>query len=146
MSLWLPGFWQKVKSLFWGYSQPKGGLWSFRDHLFFFFWPRCAAYGILVPRPGIEPRPSAVRARSPNHWTAREFPRPSLLSSSHLLPQQSQHWGPQFLPWHIPLLPRPVLSQQDSSWTIVFKLFSSHISYSNFESWSTLMFKLLQRL
>ena len=31
-------------------------------------------YGILVPQPGIEPRPSAVRVRSPNHWTAREYP------------------------------------------------------------------------
>ena len=40
----------------------------------FFFWPRPAACGILVPQPGIEPRPSAVKARSPNRWTAREFP------------------------------------------------------------------------
>ena len=32
------------------------------------------AYGMLVPQPGIEPRPSAVRAQSPNHRTAREFP------------------------------------------------------------------------
>ena len=29
---------------------------------------------ILVPGPGIEPAPSAVKAQSPNHWTAREFP------------------------------------------------------------------------
>ena len=29
---------------------------------------------ILVPRPGIEPVPPAVEARSPNHWTAREVP------------------------------------------------------------------------
>ena len=40
---------------------------------FFFFWPRCC--GILVPQLGIEPRPSAVRVQSPNHWTAREFPK-----------------------------------------------------------------------
>ena len=32
------------------------------------------ACGILVPRPGIEPRATAVKARSPNHWTAREVP------------------------------------------------------------------------
>ena len=32
------------------------------------------ACGILVSRPGIEPGPPAVRAQSPNHWTAREFP------------------------------------------------------------------------
>ena len=29
---------------------------------------------ILFPRPGIEPGPSAMEARSLNHWTAREFP------------------------------------------------------------------------
>ena len=28
--------------------------------------------GILVPRPGIEPRPLAVRVQNPNHWTTRE--------------------------------------------------------------------------
>ena len=32
------------------------------------------ACGILVPRPGVEPKTSAVKAPSPNHWTAREFP------------------------------------------------------------------------
>ena len=38
-----------------------------------FSWPSCIACGILVPGPGIEPMPSAVKAWSPNHWTAREF-------------------------------------------------------------------------
>ena len=42
---------------------------------FFFFWPRCRACGILVPRPGIEPVPPAVEAQGLNHWTARKFPR-----------------------------------------------------------------------
>ena len=32
------------------------------------------ARGILVPQSGFEPGPSAVRACSPNHWTAGEFP------------------------------------------------------------------------
>ena len=32
---------------------------------FFFFWPHCMGCAILVPPPGIEPRPSAVKARSP---------------------------------------------------------------------------------
>ena len=32
------------------------------------------ACGILVPEPGIEPGPTAVKAPSPNHWTAKEFP------------------------------------------------------------------------
>ena len=39
-----------------------------------FFWPCLSACGILVPRPGIEPTPSAVKAPSPNHWTARDIP------------------------------------------------------------------------
>ena len=34
----------------------------------FVFWFLAAA------RPGIEPAPSAVKARSSNHWTARELP------------------------------------------------------------------------
>ena len=42
---------------------------------FSFSWPRCAACGILVTQPGVEPGPSALKAWSPNHWTAREFPR-----------------------------------------------------------------------
>ena len=29
----------------------------------------------IVPQPGIEPGTSAVKARSPNHWTTREFPQ-----------------------------------------------------------------------
>ena len=41
-----------------------------------FFWLHPVARGILVPRPGIEPRPLAVKVRNPNHWTAREFPWP----------------------------------------------------------------------
>ena len=31
--------------------------------------------GNLVPRPGAKPRPTAVKAPSPNHWTTREFPK-----------------------------------------------------------------------
>ena len=40
-----------------------------------FFWGwgvGHAAYGILVPRPGIEPTPPAVEAWNLNHWTAKE--------------------------------------------------------------------------
>ena len=40
----------------------------------FYFWSHCMAWGILVPRPGIEPMPPAVEVQSPNHWTAREVP------------------------------------------------------------------------
>ena len=40
---------------------------------FFFFGCALRLVGFLVPRPGIEPGPLAVRVQSPNHWTAREF-------------------------------------------------------------------------
>ena len=39
-----------------------------------FFWPRHAAFGILVPWQGIEHMPPAVKVQSLNHWTAREIP------------------------------------------------------------------------
>ena len=42
--------------------------------LFLFFKLHSLACEILGPQTGIEPGPWAVRARSPNHWTAREFP------------------------------------------------------------------------
>ena len=35
--------------------------------------PCCAAWDILVPWPRTEPVPSAVKAQSPNCWTAREL-------------------------------------------------------------------------
>ena len=41
----------------------------------FIFLSCLMAYGILVPQPGIEPGPSAVRAWIPNHLTSAEFPR-----------------------------------------------------------------------
>ena len=40
---------------------------------FFLFWPCSVACGLLVPKPGIKPRPLAVNAWSPNHWTTRKF-------------------------------------------------------------------------
>ncbi|XP_073666402.1 biogenesis of lysosome-related organelles complex 1 subunit 5 isoform X4 [Tursiops truncatus] len=36
--------------------------------------PPCEACGILVPRPRIEPQPSAVKAPNPTTCTTREFP------------------------------------------------------------------------
>ena len=54
---------------------------------YLFFWPWLAACGcgILVPQPGIEPRPSAVRAQSPNYWTTRELPIKLILKANHYL-------------------------------------------------------------
>ena len=49
-------------------------LLGFSHFILLFFWPRHVACEILVPHPGIEPGPTAVKARSPNHWTARGFP------------------------------------------------------------------------
>ena len=43
------------------------------------------AGGILVPQPGIEPGPLAVKAQNPNHWTAREFPKLSNYEHMDLL-------------------------------------------------------------
>ena len=60
----------------------------------FLFWLHCEACGILVPRPGTEPKPRALEVRSLNHWTAREVPMRLLcrdhatkvyLSDHHLL-------------------------------------------------------------
>ena len=60
-----------------------GGFWLLflEQDIFFFFWPRCAACGILVPQPGIEPVPPAVEVWSPDHWTTREVPEQSSLVS-----------------------------------------------------------------
>ena len=41
-------------------------IWFFK----IFFWPRCTILGILVPQPGMEPRPPSLEAQSPNNWTA----------------------------------------------------------------------------
>ena len=42
--------------------------------LSFFSWLFHWACRILVPRPGINPRPPTAEAQSSSHWTAREFP------------------------------------------------------------------------
>ena len=46
---------------------------------FFFFWLGWAAYGILVPRPGIEPVFPTVIAWSLNHWSTRKVPKYDLI-------------------------------------------------------------------
>ena len=53
-----------------------------QTHLCFFFFfsyfyilgPLHAACRILVPRPGMDPGTTALKAPSPNYWTAKEFP------------------------------------------------------------------------
>ena len=46
--------------------------------------PCHVACGILVLQPGIKPWPLAVRAWSPDHWTAREFPEVSFFDYGNL--------------------------------------------------------------
>ena len=69
------GIIQYVAILVWFLSLNNMHLRLLYGFFFFFFWPCPMACRILVPRSGIEPKPSAVKAQSPNHWTAREFPR-----------------------------------------------------------------------
>ena len=46
----------------------------------------CVAFRILVSSPGIEPGATAVKAPSPNHWTAREFPQITYLMNGLIYP------------------------------------------------------------
>ena len=58
------------------YDRPlPSGLVCYCDLFFFFFliWLPHMACRILVPRPGFEPPPLTASARSPSHWTARDF-------------------------------------------------------------------------
>lgn len=61
--------------------------------LFFFVgWgPHCTAWGILLPRSGIEPPPLALEAWSLTHWSAREVPGLIFQSISSL---SSNFWKP----------------------------------------------------
>ena len=54
-------------------------LWSLSPTTnFFFFGLHLVTCKIVVPQPGVKPRPLALKTRSPNHWTTRE---PSLPTS-----------------------------------------------------------------
>lgn len=41
---------------------------------FFFFWPCFVAYELLVPQPGMEPRPPALGGQSLSQWATSEIP------------------------------------------------------------------------
>ena len=51
-------------------------------------WLHCEACGILVPQSGIEPRPLAMCAQSPDRWTTREFPTDHTLKKSDFSPSK----------------------------------------------------------
>ena len=74
--------------------------------LFFFFFFSHKACRILVPQPGVETRPLAMRVQSPNHWTTRKFPR----HHSWLAPPLESHLLDEAFPatlfkFNIPLTP-----------------------------------------
>ena len=58
------------------------------------FWPCHAACGILVPWPGIEPRPPASGAQSLDHWTASKVPSPFFLTASPSVTHSCQAASP----------------------------------------------------
>ena len=50
-------------------------IYAKKQSFLFRFWPCQVTWGILVPQSWVQPRSLAVREpRSPNYWTAREFP------------------------------------------------------------------------
>ena len=57
---------------------------------FFFFLPAPSTGGILVPRPGIEPTPSAVEMQTRNHWTTRVSTRDSFFNGRFLSSQYKE--------------------------------------------------------
>ena len=68
---------------------------------FFFFWPPHTAFGVLVPRPGINHMPLALEAWSLIHWIIREihtsyFYHCSFLKAESTVTQMTQvsHHGP----------------------------------------------------
>lgn len=42
---------------------------------FFTFWLCCVTYGLLVPWPGMEPKPSALEVQNLNRWTTGDISR-----------------------------------------------------------------------
>ena len=69
---------------------------------FFFFGCTVRAFGMLVPRPRIEPTPPAVEAQSPNHWTTREFPQTGFLLK---VTEQNPNPKPSLLSGKLPTPP-----------------------------------------
>ena len=53
--------------------------------LFFTFWPRPIACGILVTRSGAEPMPPALESQSLNHWANREVLKQSFLDQNQVI-------------------------------------------------------------
>ena len=64
----------------WQQKEMKSGLKGVSNTVnFFLSCPHYTVCGILVPQPGIEPKPSVVKAQNSNHWTTRELPNTASL-------------------------------------------------------------------
>ena len=98
----------------------------------FFFWLHCTAFGILVPWPGIEPKPPEVEAWGLNHCTAREVPIKTFFHWNIKLVKfvgicfwaythQSQHRAPNcFLPYMAQLREEPFWTQEHFPISLTF--------------------------
>ena len=68
-----------------GTETPARRAWSIHSwYICYYYWLHHVICRILVPQLGIEPTSLAVRTRSPNYWTTREFPRVDILLNSYL--------------------------------------------------------------
>ena len=59
-------------------------MYFFFFFLIFTFWSSHTACGVLVPQPGIEPVPFALKAQGPEHWTIRKVPKKIYLKKEHV--------------------------------------------------------------
>ena len=83
-SIGLHRVWHDWSNLTHMHTAQKGIAGSYSSSFFFFFFWLCCTQQkekekkkdcrILVPSPGTEPVPLAVKVWSPNHWAATEFP------------------------------------------------------------------------
>ena len=78
--------------------------WVFLFVRFGFFWLPLTACGILAPRPGIEPKPAVVKARSFNHGTAREVQSMLVLQETAKLSSKLAVLSPAM---RVPAAPHP---------------------------------------
>ena len=103
--------------------------------LFFFWGGGHAAFGILVPRPGIEPTSPALEAHSLNHWITREvrccllyiliFSHVVLSMERPFLPARTwPHFqGPAQMPWG--------LCQPPGAWSRLTAGLPKHFSFTS---------------
>ena len=66
---------------------PRCGIDWVNQPLFSFYWQHQCHLWVLVPWPGIEPRPSAVKAQSPSHRTAGELSGLLIVIAAFLIPK-----------------------------------------------------------